>query len=104
MQTFEITLPSTLPAAGDGAPASNQQPPATPTCVVGVASVAENTLPLALTVQEASRILRLDPRTIRAMLHSGELDGNQKGHAIRISRSSVVDWLRGKRRAPRSKR
>lgn len=61
-------------------------------------------LSLALTVQETAHALRFDPRTIRAMVRSGELDGNQKGHAIRISRSSVVDWLRGKRRAPRSKR
>jgi excisionase family DNA binding protein len=87
----------------DGEPSSEQQPPTT-TCVVGVASVAENALPLALTVQDAARVLRLDPRTIRGMVRSGELDGNQKGHAIRISRSSVLDWLRGKRRAPRSKR
>lgn len=104
MQTTEITSPSTFAAAGDGAPASDQQPPATRTCVVGVASVAEDALPLALTVQESARVLRLDPRTIRAMVRSGELDGNQKGHAIRISRSSVLDWLRGKRRAPRSRR
>jgi len=60
--------------------------------------------PAALTVSEASELLRLDPRTIRAMVHSGELDGNQRGHAIRVSRSSVLDWLRGKRRVSRSKR
>lgn len=67
-------------------------------------TVTEDTLPLALTVQETAQVLRFDPRTIRAMVRSGELDGNQKGHAIRISRSSVLDWLRGKRRAPRSRR
>ena len=61
-------------------------------------------LPLALTIGEESVLLRLDPRTVRAMLRSGELDGNQRGHAIRVSRPSVVDWLRGKRRVPRSKR
>lgn len=60
-------------------------------------------LPLALTVQEASVALRLDPRTVRQMVRSGEIDGNQKGHAIRISRSSVLDWLCGKRRVPRSR-
>lgn len=67
-------------------------------------TVAPPTPPVALTVQEASHALRLDPRTIRAMLRSGELEGNQRGHAIRISQTSVIDWLRGKRRVPRSKR
>ena len=57
----------------------------------------ESALPFALTVQETSQVLRLDPRTVRAMLHTGELEGNQRGHAIRISRASVLDWLRGKR-------
>ena len=67
-------------------------------------AVTETNLPLALTVQEASQVLRLDPRTVRAMLRAGDLEGNQRGHAIRISRSSVLDWLCGKRRVPRSKR
>jgi excisionase family DNA binding protein len=62
------------------------------------------TLPLALTVHEAARLLRLDPRTIRAMLRAGDLEGNHRGHAIRLSGASVLEWLRGKRRVPRSKR
>jgi excisionase family DNA binding protein len=57
-----------------------------------------------MTVVEAAELLRLDPRTVRDMLRTGELEGNQRGHAIRISRTSVLDWLRGKRRVPRSKR
>lgn len=60
-------------------------------------------IPLALTVHEAASLLRLDPRTIRAMVRAGELDGNHRGHAIRVSGVSVLDWLRGKRRVPRSK-
>lgn len=60
--------------------------------------------PFALTVTETSTLLRLDPRTVRDMVHSGELEGNQRGHAIRVCRSSALDWLRGKRRVPRSKR
>ena len=60
--------------------------------------------PVALTVAEAAGLLRLDPRTVREMVRSGELEGNQRGHAIRVSRSSVLDWVRGKRRVPRSKR
>jgi excisionase family DNA binding protein len=64
----------------------------------------EDPLPLALTIIETSRVLRLDPRTVRAMVTAGELEGNRRGHAIRVSRASVLDWLRGKRRVPRSKR
>jgi len=64
---------------------------------------SEESLPLALTPREAASALRLDPRTIRAMVRSGELEGNQHGHAIRVSRASVLDWLCGKRRVSRSR-
>ena len=67
-------------------------------------SDVEAHLPLALTIIETSKVLRLDPRTVRAMVTAGELEGNRRGHAIRVSRASVLDWLRGKRRVPRSKR
>lgn len=60
--------------------------------------------PEVLTVQEAAILLRMDPRTVRAMLKAGDLAGNQRGHAIRVLRSSVVEWLCGKRRVPRSRR
>ena len=85
------------------APTNGSETPASPP-TAQVAMVAETALPLALTVQESSQILRLDPRTIRAKVRSGELGGNQRGHTIRVSRSSVLEWLRGKRRVPRSKR
>lgn len=78
--------------------------PASPLSAAPPGSLNASTLPLVLTVQETSQLLRLDPRTIRTMLRAGDLEGNQRGHAIRISRSSVLDWLRGKRRVPRSKR
>ena len=84
------------PAASPPLPASVDEPSGQ--------GLAEAALPLALTVQETSQVLRLDPRTVRAMLRVGDLDGNQRGHAIRISRTSALDWLRCKRRAPRSKR
>jgi excisionase family DNA binding protein len=93
-----IPPPATTAAETQVAPASSS--PATPPGQ----DFNESTLPLALTVQETSQVLRFDPRTIRAMLRAGDLEGNQRGHAIRISRSSVLDWLRGKRRVPRSKR
>ena len=52
-------------------------------------------VPLVLTVHEAAGLLRLDPRTIRAMVRAGELEGNHRGHAIRVSGASVLEWLRG---------
>ena len=52
---------------------------------------------VAVTVAEVAAFLEVDPRTIRAMLKSGALKGNTHGHTIRILRSSVVDWLDGKR-------
>ena len=58
---------------------------------------------LVVTVLEAAELLQLDPRTVRAMVKSGELAGNQHGNAIRISRASVEDWAEGRRRDPRSK-
>jgi excisionase family DNA binding protein len=66
-------------------------------------ATSQASIPLALTVHEAARLLRLDPRTIRAMIRAGELEGNHRGHAIRVSGASVLEWLRGKRRVPRSK-
>jgi excisionase family DNA binding protein len=54
-------------------------------------------MPVVLTVSEAAETLRLDPRTVRAMCREGHLESGQFGHAIRISRQSVLDWLSGKR-------
>ena len=52
---------------------------------------------LVCTVQEAAAALQLDPRTVRSMVRSGELLGNQSGRAIRVFRASVLDWACGKR-------
>ncbi len=90
-----------------GGPELTPRPSSVDAPVAGVrpASSSPTTdFPLALTIWEASTMLRLDPRTIRAMVSSGELEGNRRGHAIRVSRSSVLEWLSGKRRVPRSKR
>ncbi len=67
-------------------------------------ATTEAPLPIALTISETSTVLRLDPRTVRAMVTSGELEGNRRGHAIRVSRASVLEWLCGKRRVSRSRR
>ncbi len=52
---------------------------------------------LVMKVAEAAKLLRLDVRTVRDMFKRGELAGNQAGHAIRLLRSSVVDWASGRR-------
>lgn len=52
--------------------------------------------PLVLTVAEVAQLLRLDPRTVRDLFKRGELAGNQAGHAIRLYRASVLDWISGK--------
>ncbi|MBS2031762.1 MAG: helix-turn-helix domain-containing protein [Deltaproteobacteria bacterium] len=59
--------------------------------------VDPNHLPVALTVAEVAALLRLDPRTVRRLIRLGDLEGNQAGHAIRVRRDSVLEWLRGKR-------
>lgn len=56
---------------------------------------------LVVTVLEAAAMLRLDPRTVRDLFREGKIAGNQQGHAIRLSRASVLDWACG-RCAPRS--
>lgn len=89
---YEVTQPQRASGEAQGSADSYANPD------------VEGPLPLALTIIEASKVLRLDPRTVRAMVTAGELEGNRRGHAIRVSRASVLDWLRGKRRVPRSKR
>jgi excisionase family DNA binding protein len=61
-------------------------------------------LPPACTVAQVAVFLRLNARTVREMFHRGELTGGQRGHAIRISRGSVLDWLSGKRPVSLSRR
>ena len=66
-------------SSADGQPQANQQPE-----------------PIVVTVPEAAVMLRLDRRTVRELFHRGEIAGNQRGHAIRLSRTSVVDWASGR--------
>jgi excisionase family DNA binding protein len=56
-------------------------------------ALAAESLPLALTIRETSTVLRLDARIVREMVRAGELVGNRRGHAIRVSRDSVLRWL-----------
>lgn len=56
-------------------------------------ATAAESLPLALTIGEASSVLRLDSRTVRKMIGTGELVAGRHGRAIRVSRDSVLRWL-----------
>jgi hypothetical protein len=60
--------------------------------------------PFVVTVKQASSFLKLDPKTIRAMLKTGELVGNRRGHAVRINGMSVVAWAAGARPSPSSEK
>lgn len=73
-------------------------------------SVADDTtlieaLPEVLTVPEVAALLRVDRKTIYAMVQRGEIPGARRlGTAIRFSRATVVAWLaQGQGRAPRSR-
>jgi excisionase family DNA binding protein len=67
-------------------------------------------LPDVMKVAEVAALLRIDPRTVRRMVRDHELDGNRFRTVIRISRQSVMRWLRhlnsqvGERDAPRKGR
>jgi excisionase family DNA binding protein len=62
-------------------------------------------LPLVLTVDELSRLLRVNRNTVYELFHRGEIPGGQKvGRSIRFSRDTVVQWLRGNCRDSHSDR
>ncbi len=51
----------------------------------------------ALTIKEAAQVLRLESRSVRYLFHTGAIEGNQLGHAIRLNADSVYNWLRSRR-------
>lgn len=60
-------------------------------------------LPAVMTVPEVCSLLKLDRRTVYAMLDSRELEGSGrtgKGRPIRVWTASVVRWVRGGATAP----
>ena len=62
-------------------------------------------LPLVLTVDELSRLLRVNKNTVYDLFHRGEIPGGQKvGRSIRFSRDTVVQWLQGNCRDSHSDR
>ncbi len=63
---------------------------------VAIGDQAQDAEPKALTVREAGRVLRLESRSVLHLFHTGAIEGNQLGHAIRLNADSVYNWLRGK--------
>ncbi len=55
-----------------------------------------NCLPIVLTVEEVSILLRVNRNTIYELFQRGQLPGGRKvGRSIRFSREAVIQWLRG---------
>ena len=53
--------------------------------------------PRVITVDELATLLRLERKTVYAAIQRGEIPGVQRiSRSIRISRSTVEDWLAGK--------
>jgi excisionase family DNA binding protein len=59
-----------------------------------------------LTVDETAALLRVDRKTVYAMISRHEVPGVRRvGRALRISRDAVLEWLRtGQGCSPRSRR
>ncbi len=55
-----------------------------------------NCLPIVLTVEEVSILLRVNRNTIYELFQRGQLPGGRKvGKSIRFSREAMLQWLRG---------
>ncbi|MBK9519109.1 MAG: helix-turn-helix domain-containing protein [Anaeromyxobacter sp.] len=54
------------------------------------------TLPPALTVDEAARLLRVNRKTLYDAVRDGRVPGVVRmGRTIRIGRDALLDWLKG---------
>lgn len=51
-------------------------------------------LPLALTVKEASSVLRVGTAATYNLIRSGQLKSLRIGHSIRVPRHALEDYLR----------
>ncbi len=57
---------------------------------------AATTLPQALTVDEAARLLRVNRKTLYDAVRDGRIPGViRMGRSIRIGRDALLGWLRG---------
>ena len=48
-----------------------------------------------LSVEEAAKLLKVPPATIRREARAGRLPGRHVGKQWRFARSALIDWLRG---------
>lgn len=62
--------------------------------------------PPILTVEELAALLRLDHKTVYAMVNRGEIPGVRRfGRTLRIHRDTVLQWMaNGQGQAPRPRR
>lgn len=51
-------------------------------------------IPEIMTFKECQRLLRVGKNTLLRMLHTGELDGFRIGNRWRVTKESVVEFLR----------
>lgn len=62
----------------------------------GEAGAGAATLPPALTVDEAARLLRVNRKTLYDAVRDGRIPGViRMGRSIRIGRDALLGWLRG---------
>jgi excisionase family DNA binding protein len=60
-------------------------------------------LPTFLTVDELAALMRLNRKTVYDAIDKGEIPGAQRiGRSIRITRDTVVAWLKSQGRVSRS--
>lgn len=76
-----------------------------PEHVLGSAETS-NDVPAVLTVDELATLLRLDRKTVYAMVRRAEIPGVRRfGRAVRVHRDTVLRWLAdGQGQAPRPRR
>jgi excisionase family DNA binding protein len=101
-----IALTGVEPSVPDGphAPKPDALSPDPPR--ESLSSDREDAAPAVLTVDELAALLRVDRKTIYALVRRGELPGVRRlGRTVRIHRGTVLAWLaEGQGRVPRSRR
>lgn len=100
------TAPSTTAAALSNSQRATQTRPAANRSGRRGERVAAADLPDVLTVDELSGLLRVDRKSVYAMIARSEIPGVRRiGRTIRIAREAVLDWLRqggvARRRKPK---
>ncbi len=51
-------------------------------------------LPEVMTLDEASKLLRVHPQTVKALARAGRIPGKKIGRAWRFSKKALLDYLR----------